>query len=69
MNNSPDEEEYQSFRIGQDGQVIRIEALTDDETGQRVVYWEDIEFQFPGIHCVRHEDIAISFARDSKKRR
>ncbi|GJJ76246.1 hypothetical protein EMPS_08605 [Entomortierella parvispora] len=69
MDGIPAEEEYQSFRIGQDGPVIRIEALIDDETGQRVIYWEDIEFQFPGIHCVRHEDIAISFARDSKKRR
>ncbi|KAG0057443.1 hypothetical protein BGZ83_010011 [Gryganskiella cystojenkinii] len=63
------DEQYQSFRIGQDGPIVRIEVLTDDETGQQVVYWEDIEFQFPGIHCVRHEDIAISLVRDAKKRR
>ncbi|KAG0197053.1 hypothetical protein BGX28_009435 [Mortierella sp. GBA30] len=64
------EEEYQSFRIAPDGNVVtRIEVSTDEATGLQVVFWEDIEFQYPGIHCVKNGDIAVSFARDSKRKR
>ncbi|KAI7827008.1 hypothetical protein BC939DRAFT_110478 [Gamsiella multidivaricata] len=62
-------QEYQAFRVFPDGPITRIEVSTDEETGLHTVFWEDIEFQFPGIHCVMHGDIAISLARDAKKRR
>ncbi|KAG0369344.1 hypothetical protein BGZ54_010232 [Gamsiella multidivaricata] len=61
-------QEYQAFRVFPDGPITRIEVSTDEETGLHTVFWEDIEFQFPGIHCVMHGDIAISLARDAKKR-
>ncbi|KAI8601549.1 hypothetical protein EDD21DRAFT_374177 [Dissophora ornata] len=63
------DEKYQSFRVAPDGPHIRIEASTDEGTGMDIVFWDDIEFQFPGIHCVMHGDIAVSFARDSKRQR
>ncbi|KAI1300843.1 hypothetical protein EDD11_005933 [Mortierella claussenii] len=63
------DEEYQSFRLESDGPLTRIEVSTDEETGLKVVFWDDIAFQFPGIHCVKNKDIAISFARDAKRRR
>ncbi|KAF9191113.1 hypothetical protein BGZ50_009641 [Haplosporangium sp. Z 11] len=64
-----DEEDYQSLRIAPDGPITRIEVFLDEDSGQKVVFWDDIEFQFPGIRCVKNGDIAISFARDSKRRR
>ncbi|KAF9959184.1 hypothetical protein BGZ72_010120 [Mortierella alpina] len=63
------DDNYQSFRIAPDGDITRIEVFTDQENGLRVVFWEDIESQYPGIHCVKNGDIAISFARDSNRRR
>ncbi|KAF9584906.1 hypothetical protein BGW38_004749, partial [Lunasporangiospora selenospora] len=62
---------YQSFRLGADAHspTIRIEVEVDIETGLRVVFWEDIEFHFPGVRHVRHGNIAISFARDAKRAR
>ncbi|KAF9938203.1 hypothetical protein BGZ67_000408 [Mortierella alpina] len=63
------DDDYQSFRIAPDGEITRIEVFTDQENGLRVVFWEDIESQYPGIHCVKNGDIAISFARDSNRRR
>ncbi|KAF9113923.1 hypothetical protein BGX27_000522 [Mortierella sp. AM989] len=62
------DEGYQAFRVGLDGPLTRIEVIDDEESGQKVVFWEDIEFHFPGIHCVMNGDIAITFARDSKRR-
>ncbi|KAF9568101.1 hypothetical protein EC968_003121 [Mortierella alpina] len=61
--------DYQSFRIAPDGDITRIEVFTDQDNGLRVVFWEDIESQFPDVHCVKNGDIAISFARDSNRRR
>ncbi|KAF9279533.1 hypothetical protein BGZ68_007861 [Mortierella alpina] len=63
------DDDYQSFRIAPDGDITRIEVFTDQDNGLRVVFWEDIESQYPGIHCVKNGDIAISFARDSNRRR
>ena len=63
------DEEYQSFRVAPDGPLIRIEVSIDEGTGMKIVFWDDIEFQFPGIHCVMHGNIAISFARDMKRQR
>ncbi|KAF9948927.1 hypothetical protein BGZ70_002007 [Mortierella alpina] len=63
------EDDYQSFRIAPDGDITRIEVFTDQDNGLRVVFWEDIESQYPGLHCVKNGDIAISFARDSNRRR
>ncbi|KAG9327242.1 hypothetical protein KVV02_002695 [Mortierella alpina] len=63
------DDDYQSFRTAPDGEITRIEVFTDQENGLRVVFWEDIESQYPGIHCVKNGDIAISFARDSNRRR
>ncbi|KAF9208328.1 hypothetical protein BGZ49_009111 [Haplosporangium sp. Z 27] len=63
------DEEYQTFRAAPDGPLIRIEVINDEESGQRVVFWEDIEFHFPGIRCIMNGDIAISPARDAKRKR
>ncbi|KAG0024405.1 hypothetical protein BGZ80_003411 [Entomortierella chlamydospora] len=61
--------EYQRFRIPPDGPLIRIEVIDDEESGQKVVFLDDIELQFPGIRCVMHGDIAVTYVRDSKQRR
>ncbi|KAG0349412.1 hypothetical protein BG004_006441 [Podila humilis] len=63
--------EYQTFRLA--GALpdsgLRIEVSMDEETGQKLVFWDDIEDQFPGIQSVKHGDIAVSFARDAKRKR
>ncbi|KAF9438046.1 hypothetical protein BGZ76_009995 [Entomortierella beljakovae] len=58
--------EYQSFRVFPDGPITRIEVIFDEEYGQKVIFWDDIQIQFSGMHCIRNGDIAISFLRDSK---
>ncbi|KAF9943836.1 hypothetical protein BGZ65_000151, partial [Modicella reniformis] len=62
------DDEYQSFRTP-DGSIKRIEVSTDEETGLKIIFWEDIQFQFPGTSYVMNGDIGISLARDSKRRR
>ncbi|KAF9916306.1 hypothetical protein BX616_004091 [Lobosporangium transversale] len=64
-----DQVEYQSFRALPDGPIIRIEASQDEETGLKLVFWEDIQDQFPGVQSIKNGDIAISFARNSKRKR
>ncbi|KAF9361622.1 hypothetical protein BGX26_001122 [Mortierella sp. AD094] len=61
--------EYQKFRIPPDGPLIRIEAIDDEESGQKVIFLDDIELQFPGIRCVMNGDIAVTYVRDSKRKR
>ncbi|KAF9328858.1 hypothetical protein BG006_008024 [Podila minutissima] len=63
--------DYQSFRLAgsMDEAVTRIEVSLDEQTGQKLVFWDDIEDQFPGIQSVKDGDIAVSFARDSKRKR
>ncbi|KAG0221325.1 hypothetical protein B0O80DRAFT_77232 [Mortierella sp. GBAus27b] len=63
------DQEYQSFRLSLDGPISRIEVFTHEETGIKIIFWEDIEFQFPGTQRVMNGDIAISPARDAKRRR
>ncbi|KAF9430564.1 hypothetical protein BGZ94_006052 [Podila epigama] len=64
--------EYQTFRLIDpmgETTTTRIEVSEDEETGQKLVFWDDIEDQFPGIQSVRDGDIAVTFARDSKRKR
>ncbi|KAG0336574.1 hypothetical protein BG000_006440 [Podila horticola] len=63
--------DYQSFRLADsvDEAATRIEASQDEQTGQKLVFWDDIEDQFPGIQSVKDGDIAVSFARDSRRKR
>lgn len=63
--------DYQSFRLAGsvDEAATRIEASQDEQTGQKLVFWDDIEDQFPGIQSVKDGDIAVSFARDSRRKR
>ncbi|KAF9364241.1 hypothetical protein BGX34_002112 [Mortierella sp. NVP85] len=63
------DQEYQSFRVAPDGPITRIEVSTDEETGLKIVFWDDIEFHFPGTQRVMNGDIAIMPARDAKRRR
>ncbi|KAF8933853.1 hypothetical protein BGZ58_006080 [Dissophora ornata] len=45
--------------------VINIELGTDSATGEKFVFWEDIETFFPGLqHVHRENDIMVSFMRD-----
>ncbi|KAG0072069.1 hypothetical protein BGZ92_004125, partial [Podila epicladia] len=62
--------DYQSFRLAgsMDESVTRIEVSLDEQTGQKLVFWDDIEDQFPGIQSVKDGDIAVSFARDSRRK-
>ncbi|KAG0017191.1 hypothetical protein BGZ82_000820 [Podila clonocystis] len=62
--------DYQSFRLAgsMDEAVTRIEVSQDEQTGQKLVFWDDIEDQFPGIQSVKDGDIAVSFARDSRRK-
>ncbi|KAF9212925.1 hypothetical protein BGZ59_006143 [Podila verticillata] len=63
--------EYQAFRLAGsiDDAVTRIEVIQDEQTGQKLVFWDDIEDQFPGIQSVKDGDIAVSFARDLRRKR
>lgn len=63
--------EYQAFRLAGsiDDAVTRIEVIQDEQTGQKLVFWDDIEDQFPGIQSVKDGDIAVSFARDLSRKR
>lgn len=63
------DQEYQSFRVAPDGPITRIEVCTDEDSGLKIIFWDDIEFHFPGTQRVMNGDIAIMPARDAKRRR
>ncbi|KAG0283453.1 hypothetical protein BGZ96_012183, partial [Linnemannia gamsii] len=49
--------ETQSFRLIGTTEVIKIPVQQVD--GQNVVYWESIEQVFPGVKCVKNDNVAI----------
>ncbi|KAF9338770.1 hypothetical protein BGZ91_007938, partial [Linnemannia elongata] len=61
--------ELQSFRKGLDGPIVQLLAEFDDETGKHLIYWEDVQFAFPGVHCVKSGIIIVAFVRDKQRRR
>ncbi|KAF9292439.1 hypothetical protein BGZ88_006386 [Linnemannia elongata] len=61
--------ELQSFRQGLDGPIVQLQAEFDDETGKHLIYWEDVQFAFPGVHCVKSGIIIVAFVRDKQRRR
>ncbi|KAG0293758.1 hypothetical protein BGZ96_002341 [Linnemannia gamsii] len=61
--------ELQHFRLGFDGLTVQLRADFDDEAGKHLIFWDDVEFAFPGVHCVKSGSTIVSFARDKRRRR
>ncbi|KAF9547761.1 hypothetical protein EC957_007926 [Mortierella hygrophila] len=61
--------EQQSFRLGLDGPIVLLRAEFDDETGKHLIYWEDVQLAFPGVHCVKSGIVIVAFVRDKQRRR
>ncbi|KAF9903140.1 hypothetical protein EC991_004123 [Linnemannia zychae] len=61
--------ELQSFRQPQDGPTVQLRAEYDEDAGKHLIFWEDVEFAFPGVHCVKSGATIVSFARDKRRRR
>ncbi|KAF9905855.1 hypothetical protein EC991_001260 [Linnemannia zychae] len=52
------------------GPVVNIEVCTDSSTGEKFIFWEDIETFFPGLQSVRRDsDIMVTFMRDNQGQR
>ncbi|KAG0280197.1 hypothetical protein BGZ95_010951 [Linnemannia exigua] len=60
--------ELQNLRQGQDGPTVQLRAEFDQESGKHLIFWEDVEFAFPGVHCLKSGSTIVSFARDKRKR-
>ncbi|KAK3840879.1 MAG: hypothetical protein J3R72DRAFT_169818 [Linnemannia gamsii] len=61
--------ELQSLRQGQDGPTVQLRTEFDQESGKHLIFWEDVEFAFPGVHCLKSGSMIVSFARDKQRRR
>ncbi|KAG0319131.1 hypothetical protein BGZ99_005276 [Dissophora globulifera] len=69
-------DDHQAFQLapstGADLQhpIVRIELQTDSTTGERFVFWEDIETFFPGLlHVQRDSNVMLAFMRDTTGQR
>ncbi|KAG9068417.1 hypothetical protein KI688_010685 [Linnemannia hyalina] len=47
------------------GPVVNIEVCTDVSTGEKFIFWEDIETFFPRLQSIRRDNIMITFMRDN----
>lgn len=44
--------------------IINIEVATDPTTGEKFIFWEDIETFFPGMQHVHRDNIMVAYMRD-----
>ncbi|KAF9105476.1 hypothetical protein BGX29_012147 [Mortierella sp. GBA35] len=61
--------EEQCFRQGPDGPPVFLRATFDNDIREHIIFWEDVEFAFPGVHCVKSGLTIVAFARDKQRRR
>lgn len=61
--------ELQSFRQGLDGPIVQFRAKFDDKTEEHLIYWEEVQFVFPGVHYVKSGTIIVEFVRDKQCKR
>ncbi|KAF9093167.1 hypothetical protein BGX23_003575 [Mortierella sp. AD031] len=57
----------QSFRLGPDGEVVKLEAFYDVNAEQHVVYWDDITLEFPTASQIKNGTTKVSFARNKER--
>ena len=68
-------EDHQSFTLGPipgsdtPSKIINIEVATDLTTGEKFIFWEDIETFFPGLQHVRRDNIMVAYMRDKNGHR
>ncbi|KAF9547724.1 hypothetical protein EC957_007889 [Mortierella hygrophila] len=51
------------------GPVVNIEVSTDVSTGEKFIFWEDIETFLPRLQSIRRDNIMVTFMRDSHGQR
>jgi hypothetical protein len=56
-------EDTQSFRLNGGTNVVKIPV--NHVHGQHIIYWEDIEYIFPGVKYVKNGDVSITLMRDA----
>jgi hypothetical protein len=58
-------EDTQSFRLIGGRDVVEIPVA--HEHGQHIIYWEDIEYFFPGVKYVKNGNVSIPLTRDANR--
>jgi hypothetical protein len=56
-------EDTQSFRLIGGRDVVEI--AVNHVHGQHIIYWEDIEYIFPGVKYVKKGNVSITLTRDA----
>jgi len=61
-------ERTQAFRVA--GTEAMIKAIKVEQVSEKnVIFWDDIEKEFPGVHFVKDDGIMVRFLKDSNGKR